>query len=160
MKDITIEKAKDTDINKVIKILNDVTSDLISRNINQWEYPWEEKGLKKDIQEEKVFLVFVEGHPVGTFSVEVLDKEENEFYRAVDGRYLYRIAVLPRIQGLGYGHQILEAIKEQCSISKYTLYLDCWAGNEKLKRFYINAGLKYIGDYPEKDYSISIFKIS
>ena len=160
MKDITIEKATIADINKVLKILNDVTVDLISRNINQWEYPWEEKVLKDDIQANKIFLVLVEGYPVGTFSLQSLNNEKNEFYRKVHGKYLYRIAILPRIQGLGYGHQILESIKSGCGINKETLYLDCWSGNEKLKKFYTDAGLKYIGDYPEKDYSISIFKIS
>lgn len=160
LKGITIERAGQTDINKVEKILNDVTADLISKDIYQWEYPWEEKVLKKDIQDGKVFLVLVEGHPVGTFSLEELANEENEFYRQVEGKYLFRVAVLPRIQGLGYGHQVLEEIKNQCSLNKYTLYLDCWAGNEKLKKFYLKAGLKYIGDYPEKDYFISVFEIS
>ena len=70
LKGITIEKAGQTDINKVLKILNDVTDDLISQEIYQWEYPWEEKVLRKDIQDGKVFLVLVEGHPVGTFSLE------------------------------------------------------------------------------------------
>lgn len=160
LKGITLEKAVEADINKVIKILNDVTADLISKDIYQWEYPLEEKVLKKDIQDGKVFLVLVEGHPVGTFSLEDLVNEENEFYRTVEGKYLFRIAVLPRIQGLGYGHQVLDEIRAQCSLNKYTLYLDCWSGNEKLKKFYLKAGLNYIGDYPEKDYSISIFKIS
>lgn len=159
LKDITIKKAKEEDLGKVTKILNDVTADLISKHIYQWEYPWEEKILKKDIQDEKVFLVLVEGHPVGTFSLQEFTNEENEFYRNIEGKYLFRIAVLPRLQGLGYGHQILGEIKEQCKASKDSLYLDCWSGNEKLKKFYINVGLKYVGDYPEKDYFISIFKI-
>lgn len=38
------------------------------------------------------------------------------------------------------------------------IYLDCWAGNEKLKSFYSNAGFNYCGDLPEEDYKISIFK--
>lgn len=159
LKDITIEKAKEADLGKVTKILNAVTSDLISKHIYQWEYPWEEKVLKKDIQDGKIFLVLVEGHPVGTFSLQELVNEENEFYKNVTGKYLFRIAVLPRLHGLGYGHQILEEIKEKYKSSKESIYLDCWSGNEKLKKFYINVGLKYVGDYPEKDYFISIFKI-
>lgn len=159
MKDITIEKATKADINKVLKILNDVTADLISKNINQWEYPWEEKGLKEDLEEEKIYLVLVDGYPVGTFSLVDLHNEENEFYKNTQGKYLYRIAVIPRIQGLGYGQKILELIRHS-NFSDNILYLDCWSGNEKLKKFYMNAGLKYIGDYPEKDYSISIFQVS
>lgn len=160
MKDISIVKSTNSDVNKIVKILNDVTTDLIAKDINQWEYPWEEEIIKKDIKDEKVYIVLAEGHPVGTFSVKNLDNEENEFYRKTEGKYLYRVAVLPRIQGLGYGKQILEDIKEKCGLSRYNIYLDCWSGNDKLKNFYVKSGLDYVGDYPEKDYSISIFKIS
>ena len=38
------------------------------------------------------------------------------------------------------------------------LYLDCWAGNDKLKNFYLNNGFKHVGDFPEEDYFISVFK--
>jgi hypothetical protein len=38
------------------------------------------------------------------------------------------------------------------------LYLDCWAGNKKLRNFYSNAGFDFIGDFPEEDYMISVFK--
>jgi hypothetical protein len=41
-----------------------------------------------------------------------------------------------------------------------TLYLDCWAGNEKLKEFYFNNGFEYVGDFPEEDYFISVFKFN
>ncbi len=160
MKNIVIARATNPDINKIVKILNDITVDLISKDINQWEYPWEEDVIKKDIEDEKVYLVLVEGHPVGTFSVDDIANQKNDFYKKSDGKYLYRVAVLPRIQGLGYGKQILEYIKANCGLINYTLYLDCWSGNEKLKSFYSKSGLDYMGDYPEKDYYISIFKIS
>lgn len=160
LKNIVIQRATNPDINKIVKILNDVTVDLLSKDINQWEYPWEENVIKKDIEDDKVYMVLVEGHPVGTFSVEDMVNQENEFMRNLHGKYLYRVAVLPRIQGLGYGKQILEDIKEKCGFTNYTVYLDCWTGNEKLKNFYSKAGLNYVGDFPDKDYCVSVYEIS
>lgn len=160
MKDITVVKAKDLDFIKVRKILNDVTEDLVSKDIYQWDYPCDENTIKNDIDNEKVYMILVDSHPVGTFSIEKLSNLENDFYRKVEGGYLYRVALLPRIQGVGYGKQILEYIKRECINNNYSLYLDCWSGSERLKRFYNKAGLKYIGDFPEKDYSISIFRIN
>lgn len=160
MKEITVEKANELDFIKVSKILNDVTEDLFSKDIYQWEYFCDENTIRNDIDNEKVYIVLVNSHPVGTFSIENLSNLENDFYRNVKGRYLYRVALLPRIQGIGYGKQILEYIKRECIDNNYSLYLDCWSGNERLKKFYHKAGLEYLGDFPEKDYSISIFKIN
>lgn len=159
MREISIVKAKDLDFTKVKKILNDVTEDLVSKDIYQWNFTCDENTIKNDIANEKVYIILVEGHPVGTFSIEELCNLKNDFYRKVEGRYLYRVALLPRIQGVGYGKQILEYIKEECINNNYSLYLDCWSGNERLKRFYNKSGLKYMGDFPENDYNISIFKV-
>lgn len=73
-------------------------------------------------------------------------------------KYLYQIAILPKYQGRNLGFHIIQF---PCSFVKEmnkTLYLDCWAGNDKLKEFYFKNGLEYMGDIQEEDYFISIFK--
>ncbi|GAA0492488.1 hypothetical protein GCM10008986_18550 [Salinibacillus aidingensis] len=54
----------------------------------------------------------------------------------------------------------LKIINYSCSYAqRFTgkLYLDCWAGNQKLRVYYPAQGLTYLGYFPEKDYSISVF---
>jgi len=160
VKDIKIELATIEDIHKVMKILNEVTEDLLDKDINQWEYPWKEEVIKEDIIKSRIFLVIYEGVIIGTFSIRALDDQDNAFYRDVEGKYLYRIAILPRIQGLGLGVTMLNLIRECETLNRNNLYLDCWAGNKKLRNFYLESGFIYMGDYPEDDYYISIYKLS
>lgn len=160
MKDIKIELATIEDIHKVMKILNEVTEDLLDKDINQWEYPWKEEVIKEDIIKSRIFLVVYEGVIIGTFSIRALDDQDNAFYRGVEGKYLYRIAILPRTQGLGFGVTMLNLIRESETLNRNNLYLDCWAGNKKLRNFYLESGFIYMGDYPEDDYYISIYKLS
>ncbi|WP_088012228.1 GNAT family N-acetyltransferase [Gottfriedia acidiceleris] len=49
-------------------------------------------------------------------------------------------------------------VENEFYTERVSIYLDCWAGNDKLKQFYQNYGLKQLGDFPENDYYISIFK--
>ncbi len=158
MKDIEIRLATIEETHKVMKILNEVTKDLLDKNINQWEYPWNEEVVKEDIVKSKVFFAIYEGIEIATFSIRTLNEENNSFYRELKGGYLYRIAILPRVQGIGIGSSILESIEKDERFNKEDLYLDCWAGNKKLKEFYLKSGFIYIGDYPEDDYKISIYK--
>ena len=58
-------------------------------------------------------------------------------------------------QGKGLGKVLIQTAIEN---STKNIYLDCWAGNSKLKEFYENNGFKYIKDIKENDYFISIFK--
>ena len=158
--DITVELVRKDDINKVVKILDNVTEDLINKGINQWEYPWDREIIIRDILGERVFLVNYKNQPIATFSIRSLNESDNEFYMNKKGKYLYRLAIMPSVQGLGLGSEILTYIREDYDFTHEDLYLDCWNGNEKLKHFYSKAGFEYLGDYKEEDYHISIFKIN
>ena len=107
----------------------------------------ERGNYKRGYNETRIFLVIYEGVIIGTFSIRALDDQDNAFYRNVEGKYLYRIAILPRIQGLGLGVTMLNLIRENETLNRNNLYLDCWAGNKKLRNFYLESGFIYMGDY-------------
>lgn len=69
--------------------------------------------------------------------------------------YLFELAVEPAYQGQGIGQKLLEEAKLRTA---GTLYLDCWAGNEKLRDYYTGAGWKEAGVYPVNDYEICVFQ--
>ncbi len=64
----------------------------------------------------------------------------------------------PEAQGRGVGEAVCAWVKAYADSRRKSVYLDCWAGNEKLKDFYSKAGFDYLGDYPEEDYQISAFR--
>lgn len=150
-----IKKCTINDIQKLIALLNEVTLNLHNKNINQWDYPWTKEMLEEDIQHNNLYKVVYEDNLIATFSMKHLEENETILIKS-DVNYLYRIAILPENQGKGVGKEILNYCFK--NLNERDIYLDCWAGNDRLKDFYLKEGLKYIGDEKEEDYYISVFK--
>lgn len=154
---IEIRKANFEDQTEILTIYNETTLDLLEKDIKQWDYPWEPEVIQKEIKKNQAYVVLFNRTFVGTFCISPLN---NLSTLPIDpeGVYLSKIAILPGYQGKNLGSA---AVQFACSFAKQrnlTLYLDCWAGNKKLKEFYSGNGLEYIGDFPEEGYFISIFK--
>lgn len=143
--------------NTIVELLNKVTIQLHKKGINQWAYPWNLSEIEKDIIKECIYVIEMDNLIVGTFSIKETSKMDFPIADS-EGKYLYRIALLPEYQGKGLGLEIINFTFQYSLTLKKSLYLDCWAGNQKLRSFYSNAGFDYIGDFPEDDYMISIFK--
>lgn len=153
-----VRLAESDDIRIIVNLLNEVTLSLHQKKINQWKYPWNFEEINIDIKNRNIYVIAVDKLIVGTFSLRDMDINEVLHISKPNNLYLYRIAILPQYQGKNIG---LEAINYAFEISRNlrkTLYLDCWAGNIKLKKFYSKAGFDYCGDFKEEDYMISVFK--
>ena len=61
------------------------------------------------------------------------------------------------MQGKGIGLQLFTDIVKHCQPLGGTALLDCWAGNEKLRHFYLGAGCELVAVLPEHDYEIAVF---
>ncbi|GAU78458.1 N-acetyltransferase [Fusibacter sp. 3D3] len=143
----------------IIEIMNKVTLHLHDQGINQWDYPCETAPIESDILEKSVYLVLLDQKPVGTFSIKSTTLLNSTVIEP-ENLYLYRIALLPEVQGQHLSRQIIQFACNRAHSTKMTLYLDCWAGNQKLIDFYTKAGFKSLGIFPEEDYSIHIFMCS
>jgi GNAT superfamily N-acetyltransferase len=147
-----IRLARQEDVEGILSILNAASLDLLEKGINQWEYPWDEKVLVKQLG--FLYVGTVAGKVICTFGI----KDVKDLHVAESGKYLYQIAIHPEYQGKGYGPVITSWACQYSRSLGEELYLDCWAGNQKLKHFYSENGLDYVGDFPEEDYYISVFK--
>ena len=145
------------DLKQILYILNTVTLHLIQKGINQWEYPWDEERIINQIKNNFFYVLLVNDEIIGVFCIYEIDNI-NDLPVDVRSNYLSQIAILPEFQGINFGSEILNFACCYAKRLNKTLYLDCWAGNEKLKRFYSRNGLEYIGDFTEDDYVISIFQ--
>ena len=154
-----IKLAKITNTTTIVELLNKVTIKLHEKNINQWENPWDLKKVERDIDNRNTYIVTTADTLIlGTFSIRYLETKTWIPIIEPNNLYLYRIAVLPEYQGKNIGLEIIKYACQSSRASKQVLYLDCWAGNEKLKNFYTEAGFEFYGDFQEEDYEISVFK--
>lgn len=73
--------------------------------------------------------------------------------------YLHALMLEPAEQGRRLGRWFIEGVMELMRMKRRsgTLVLDCWAGNEKLRRFYEAVGFTHYGEFPENDYHISVY---
>lgn len=153
-----IRTAEITDAGNIINLLNKATLHLHEKGINQWDYPWNPNEIKQEINSGHVYVISENDLITGTFSIMSIDELSTADIEKKSG-YLYRIALFPEYQGKSLGLKIINYASDYLKKLNKPLYLDCWAGNERLKSFYKNAGFEYLGDYPEKDYFISVFML-
>lgn len=141
----------------VLSILNAATQKLLWKNIKQWEYPWDAQLIRNDIKQGHQYIAWKQDNAVAVFSLAPL--HNNPWAEAKDeDMYFYRFAVAPHAQGTGVGAAICKCLFACLDDSHQILYLDCWAGNDTLRCFYTHAGFEYLGDFPEDNYQISVFR--
>ena len=156
---LSIQKALLPDAMPIARLLDEVTVQLHQKGILQWEHPWDPDKIGQDILLERVWACRDGKELVGTFSLRPLQTALWLDRRAKpDGQwYLYRIALRPSCQGSGLG---TELIRFACCLADHAqkdLYLDCWAGNHALRRFYSSANFDTVGIFPEENYQICVF---
>lgn len=150
--------AKEEDVSSIVQLLNEVTLELLSKKVMQWDYPWDRNTINSDVSHGCQYIVKENNMIIAVFSLK--DMPVNDWTsEEEEGRmYLYRIAVEPEFQGKNVGSYICGWVQSFAGQNHKTVYLDCWAGNDKLKDFYSSTGFYYIGDFPEEDYMVSVFR--
>ena len=73
-------------------------------------------------------------------------------------RYLHSIMLEPDLQGQGVGLKFFADAMHHLEPAGGTLFLDCWAGNDKLRDFYHRAGCNLLAVIPKDDYQVALFE--
>lgn len=153
-----IIRAKHQHLEGMLHVLNQATRNLLERGIQQWDYPWTKEIIEEEILNNEAYVILDEETVVGVFFIKTIVGNDYPTIMKDNHLYLYRVAVRPDYQGEGVGEEICGAAFSIAKEQNKTIYLDCWEGNIKLKKFYTNTGFVYCGDFPEEDYWISVFK--
>jgi len=141
----------------IVDLLNKVALHLNKKGVKQWSYPWDEKEIYEEIESKLIYILIVNNTVIGTFSIKDTDYVNVPLIKG-QNNYLYRVAISPEYFGKNFGLEMVDYAIKLSRGTKKSLYLDCWAGNDKLKKFYLDAGFQLLGDVPEEDYMISVFK--
>ena len=153
---VSIKKATAENLACIVDILNAATQKLLAKGVMQWEYPWAENVIADDISKGLFYIANVDEKAVGCFGLKKF--ENNPFNGDNSGMYFYHLAVHPKYSGKNYSVEMCKYVQNFAKENNTTVYFDCWAGNDFLKKFYADAGFEYMGDFPEEDYFVSAFK--
>ncbi|HAX72330.1 MAG TPA: hypothetical protein DCY20_02265 [Firmicutes bacterium] len=153
-----IQKAKLGDLVEIINLLKVVKTDLNKKGIMQWTEGFDEIEMLRDINLGRTFIARKDGCLIATFSLKTKQLDPIQQTLRSPFLYLYKLALQPSQQRKGYGKQLIDYAATLAKDNEFELYLDCWSGNEKLKSFYRSVGFTDLGDIPEDDYYISVFK--
>lgn len=154
---VQILLAEEIHTEALVELLNKVTLNLHEKNINQWVYPWNYEEILKDIKNHNTYIIIKDKLIIGTFSIKPTAISSLSHIIKAHSFYLYRIAISSKYQGKSIGLAAVDFARRKAKASDKSIYLDCWAGNSPLRQFYSKAGFKYLGDFPEEDYMISVF---
>lgn len=170
MSQLAVARAKPWEADAVEVLLDEAAAWLQSRGIRQWTPGQFGDEVQKTIASGGLFVARREGDVVGCF---LLDAGSPEWMAGwlveqgrvpADGTHLGRLAVAREASGHGLG---VELLKEASTLAAQRglafLRLDCWAGNARLRRYYLDAGFSHVGDVetrgPKGEHSVcSVFE--
>lgn len=138
---LTITIAQPADLPVVLEILREAATWLWDRAIPQW--PPEEftaGAFAPLVTQGAIALAWRAGQAVGTVTLVWSDPE---IWGPDDGKagYVHKLAVKRLAAGQGVSHALLAwADARITAAGRRYARLDCWAGNEVLRRFYTQAG--------------------
>lgn len=169
-KDLLVHYAKTDDINFIIDLSARVQAALTSSGSLQEIGPLAFTVVERSIRGEHAYLLQLDGRRIGNVLVDPLDgifsnTAKTEYLswgiQTLPGPfwYLHGLMIEPAEQGNHFGVRFLETVLGlmKKSYRKGSVVLDCWAGNDKLRRFYREVGFQHHGNFPENDYEISVY---
>jgi protein-tyrosine phosphatase len=144
---LDVRLAGEEDLSAVLAILTDASGWERSHGIEDpWPFPFPADRVAPGLSRREVFLAYSESEaPIATVS---LSWEDPRFWgeRPPDAGYVHRLAVRPDHLGRGIGRTLLEWASERIHDSgRQFLRLDCLARNDRLCRYYRDAGFEARG---------------
>ena len=153
-----IELAVISHLNKVKEIAECCASDMINRNIFQWneKYP-SKKIFKEDIESNSLYLAKINQEIVGCI---MLTKNKDDVYKDIKwlsedniNLYIHRLAVHPLFQKKGIGRKMMDFAEDYAKSNNYeSVRLDTFSKNKRNNIFYENRGYIRLGNvyFPEQ----------
>ena len=154
---LEIVPAVEADLPDVFSILDEASAFLQKIGVTeQWptEFstnPTWVKLLQQLVGSGTIFICREDQKPLGTFNLREspnLGEIGDPSWDGINdsGLYLYLLAVRRSVAGQGVAKAMLEWAYALATQSTCHLRLDCWAGNSRLKQYYLEAGFEALGD--------------
>ena len=154
-----IRRAQEDDLGDLLDLLNQAAEWLLSRGIEQWFTPFPTEYVLPALKRGETFLARCGGELAGTITL----MHSYSYWPGSppDALYIRRVAISRRFTGLG---RMLMAWSEQQAIDEGKAYLrlDCYSGNQALRKYYEGLGFEHHSDIevtaPRGTYDCSLYE--
>lgn len=160
-----VRPAAASESERILKNAQAAQKKLIRAGSEQQISGYSERNVYARIKRSELWALEVSGVVIGSAFVEPATPKrfpQISSWNAVpddySGWFLYGLVIHPERQGQGWGRALLDGICQKLELTAPSMLLDCWAGNTKLRCFYIDAGFDLHGIFPEAGYEIAVFK--
>jgi predicted N-acetyltransferase YhbS len=113
-------------------------------NVSQWPL-FELDRVLEDIDQGRLLVLMKDQHVVG--GVTLTETDPLIWTDNTPAFYIHRLVVARYLKGQDIGSVIVDLVEQRAITSgKSVLRLDCWANNDRLKRYYERIGFRKIRD--------------
>lgn len=166
MEEKLVRRATLDDARWIVELSARVQAALTAAGSLQQIGPLSIEQVKQAINADSAYLLERAGQPLGSVLVDPLpgDSPLREGWKLhpLPGPlwFLHSLMLEPAAQGQRLGLDFLNDVRHLVIPTAGTIFLDCWAGNAKLRDFYLRAGFTFHGVYPYEDYEVAVFSYS
>lgn len=164
-----VRNADLANFDSIVGLVEECRSWALQRGYKQSVDLWDREDLIGQIEKKQVY-VCEDPDMVATFSLQAINPERYSQFRIIPeitsdsavGLSLSHLAVARDRAGEGLGYCILD---KACEVThgrgKSFLRLGCWAGNTKLRAYYISAGFSLIAiavRHDDENFRVALFQ--
>lgn len=147
-----IRKARDQDIESILKITKACAKHMISDNIYQWNdmYP-SKSAFENDVNRNELYVTLKDTKIIGCITIStIMDEEYKPIKWLTPNRkniYIHRLAIHPQNQGQGYAQKLTDFAETHAIKNNYaSIRLDTFSQNKRNQKFYELRGYKRLGE--------------
>jgi GNAT superfamily N-acetyltransferase len=160
-RDVSIAAGEPDDLAAYVELLEEAGSWLWERGVRQWEpgSNRQQAGLLRRFLESGVLVLARAGDRLAGGCILTRTPTPEWDGRAGDAIYLHKLVVARFAAGRALGQRLL-AWSERWTASRGAplLRLDCWDGNERLRRYYLDAGFDERESVESHGYLVRLFE--
>lgn len=144
---LTIRRAKSDEAEIIATMWSEAAGWLLSRGINQWQYPASMEKISRDIERGTAHVVLDDDSCVGTITID--EYADPEFWVPTDfpedALYAHRVITRPEARGISLGAAMLDWASLQAKkAGKSWLRVDAWKTNTDLGQYYQAQGFEKV----------------
>lgn len=145
-----IRKATSLDIDNLILITKACASNMIDKNIYQWNASYPNKEVFfNDFERNELYILEVENTVIGCITISTF---MDDVYKPIswltkndNNIYIHRLAIHPKYQGQGYAQQLMQYAEDYAFKNNViSLRLDAFSQNTRNLKFYERRGYKQL----------------